>query len=158
MRLKPEPVDMVEVVSEVLEPFYTSSPAHTIRFEPEPGVPPALGDAFRLAQVVRNLVSNAIKYSPDGGTVTVSVRGVDGGVEVSVADEGVGIRPEQQARIFDKFYRVEAPNTAIPGTGLGLSIAKLIVEAHGGTIQVQSEFGVGSTFSFTIPAVEGESG
>ncbi|HOA23008.1 MAG TPA: ATP-binding protein [Aggregatilineales bacterium] len=158
MTLKPEPVDMVEVVSEVLEPFYTSSPAHTIRFEPEPGVPPALGDAFRLAQVVRNLVSNAIKYSPDGGTVTVSVRGVDGGVEVSVADEGVGIRPEQQARIFDKFYRVEAPNTAIPGTGLGLSIAKLIVEAHGGTIQVQSEFGVGSTFSFTIPAVEGESG
>lgn len=155
MRL--EPVDLAEVVDEVLQPFYTSTPTHTVEFRPEPEVPRISGDPFRLAQVVRNLVSNAIKYSPDGGMVRVAVRAVDGGVEVSVSDEGVGIKQEQQERIFDKFYRVEAPNTAIPGTGLGLSIAKLIVEAHGGTIGVESEHHAGSTFSFTIPAGEGAS-
>lgn len=152
LRLRQEPVDIVELIEGAIQSFQGATPKHPITFTPEPDLPLVPGDPFRLAQVIRNLISNAIKYSPDGGPVMIKVRQVRDRVEISVRDRGVGIPPEQQPHVYEKFYRIEAPNTAIPGTGLGLSIARLITEAHGGTIHLESEVGAGSTFTVSLPA------
>lgn len=120
------------------------------------GSPHAVGDADRLQQVLTNLISNAIKYTHDGGTVEVSVETERQNVVLKVTDSGIGITPEDQARLFQRFFRVRSPETRkISGTGLGLSIAKSIVDAHGGRLKVQSEYGKGSTFSVTLPAWRG---
>jgi signal transduction histidine kinase len=107
-----------------------------------------------VAEVCKNLLSNAIKYSPAGGLITIRARPVPGYLQVSVSDQGIGITPEQQAHLFEKFYRADTSNTGTSGTGLGLTICKLIVELHGGRIWVDSEYGVGSTFHFTLPLGE----
>ncbi|WP_457972440.1 sensor histidine kinase [Arthrobacter sp. D1-17] len=110
-------------------------------------------DAARVAQVLDNLVSNAIKYSPDGGEVTVSLRSDDGNVVCSVSDTGMGMSKEDQDEVFTKFFRSQSVrNSAIPGVGLGLSISKAIVEAHGGHVSLYSEVGRGTTFTFAVPA------
>lgn len=109
---------------------------------------------FSVAEVCKNLLSNAIKYSPAGGLITIRARPVPGYLQVSVSDQGIGITPEQQAHLFEKFYRADTSNTGTSGTGLGLTICKLIVELHGGRIWVDSEYGVGSTFHFTLPLGE----
>jgi signal transduction histidine kinase len=115
-------------------------------------LPPVAGDAGRLQQVFDNLLGNAIKFSPDGGRITVSVRDVGETAQVSVSDEGVGIPKDQQERIFERFYQVDgSARRHFAGVGLGLTIAKRIVEAHGGEIWVESVPGNGSTFHFTIP-------
>jgi heavy metal sensor kinase len=111
------------------------------------------GDADRLKQLLLNLISNAIAYTPADGVVTLSLhRRPDGWVRVTVADTGIGIAPEDQPQIFDRFWRVDRARTrAAGGSGLGLSIAKSIAEAHGGTIAVESEPGKGSTFEVLLP-------
>lgn len=110
-------------------------------------------DAARVSQVLDNLVSNAIKYSPDGGEVTVSLRSDDGTVVCSVSDTGMGMSKEDQEEVFTKFFRSQSVrNSAIPGVGLGLSISKAIVEAHGGQVSLYSEVGRGTTFTFAVPA------
>ncbi len=110
-------------------------------------------DGPRLGQVLDNLVSNAIKYSPDGGQVTVALDSVDGGLSCSVEDTGMGLGSADLAVVFDRFFRATSVrNTSIPGVGLGLSICKEIVEAHGGTIHVTSVLGSGTTFTFHLPA------
>ena len=102
--------------------------------------------------VLNNLISNAIKYTPDGGRVTISLDDDDSFVKVSVTDTGIGIKGEDIPRIFDKFYRVKSSDTRqIVGTGLGLSIVKSIVDAHMGTISVESTEGKGTTFSVLLP-------
>jgi two-component system phosphate regulon sensor histidine kinase PhoR len=101
--------------------------------------------------VLKNLLSNAIKYSPQGGSIMVRGEALPGCVQVSVQDRGIGMSPDQQTHLFEKFYRANASNTAIGGTGLGLAICKLIVELHGGRIGADSEYGAGSTFFFTLP-------
>lgn len=151
LQLRQEPVDLVELIEDAIQSFQGTMPRHPITFTPEPDLPSVPGDPFRLSQVVRNLISNAIKYSPEGGPVAIKARHAGARVEISVRDRGVGIPPEQQPHVYEKFYRIEAPNTAIPGTGLGLSIARLITEAHGGTIQLESQVGVGSTFTVSLP-------
>lgn len=108
-------------------------------------------DKQKIEQVFRNLIGNAIKYSPDGGMILVSGGVSDDHFEVSVKDEGVGMTSEQLEKIFDKFYRVDASDTAIEGTGLGMTIVKYIVEVHGGKIWVESEPGKGTTVRFIIP-------
>jgi len=115
------------------------------------GLPAVRGDKETLHQVVLNLLSNAIKYNRPNGSVTVSVSLDGGDVRVAVSDTGRGISEEDQAHLFEKFFRVADVEGFAQGTGLGLSIAKQIVEFHGGQVKVESELGVGSTFSFTIP-------
>jgi two-component system phosphate regulon sensor histidine kinase PhoR len=109
-------------------------------------------DAARISQVLDNLVSNAIKYSPDGGDVVVSLRAEDGHMLCSVSDTGMGMSQQDQEEVFAKFFRSAAVrNSAIPGVGLGLSISKAIVEAHGGRVSLRSEVGKGTTFTFALP-------
>jgi len=113
----------------------------------------AIGDEERITQVFTNLLANAIKFTPPGGQVEVSIHSRDGAAEASVSDTGIGIPESELPRIFDRFYQVErAVTRKTGGTGLGLAIVKNIVEAHGGTISVTSAVGRGSTFTFRLPA------
>ncbi len=112
------------------------------------------GDHNLLVTAVRNLVDNAVAYSPEHTTVGVGVKRVGELVEISVVDQGIGISPEQQSRIFERFYRADpARSRATGGTGLGLSIVKHVAADHGGDISVWSREGKGSTFTLRIPAV-----
>ncbi|HLC23016.1 MAG TPA: ATP-binding protein [Dehalococcoidia bacterium] len=109
-------------------------------------------DSQRIGQVLRNLLANALTHTPDGGSITVSARESGNQVEVIVSDTGEGIPPGDLPHVFDRFYRVDRSRTRdTGGSGLGLTIVKRLVEAHGGTIQVQSEPGKGSRFTFTLP-------
>jgi signal transduction histidine kinase len=106
-----------------------------------------------MFQLVDNLVSNAIKFTPEGGDVRVSVTPVNGVVRLEVADTGIGIAPEEQDRLFERFFRAStASEHQIPGTGLGLYITRAIVEAHGGSVAVRSGPGEGSSFCIELPA------
>jgi signal transduction histidine kinase len=109
------------------------------------------GDEDRLAQVLVNLVHNAIKFSPDGGAVVVHVARRDEEVSIAVEDRGIGIPSGAQARVFERFYKVDRARVRGGGTGLGLAIARHIVEAHGGRIELVSSEGVGSTFTVVLP-------
>jgi signal transduction histidine kinase/CHASE2 domain-containing sensor protein len=113
---------------------------------------PVLGDADLLARVFSNLISNALKYSPCGTEVEVSMRASEGGIAVKIEDRGYGIPEQDRERIFEKFYRVpRLEDVDVPGTGLGLTFVREIVELHGGTVQVQSKPGVGSVFTVFLP-------
>jgi signal transduction histidine kinase len=113
----------------------------------------AYADPLRIGQALDNLVSNAIKYSPGGGVVSISAQGTDEWVQLRVKDTGMGMSPEDSARVFKRFFRADsARQAAISGAGLGLSITKTIVERHGGDISCESRPGEGSTFTLTLPA------
>ena len=108
-------------------------------------------DERKIRQVVLNLLSNAIKFTPEGGRIEVRAVPVDGIVEISVSDTGVGIAPEDQEAIFEEFRQVGTAAKKVEGTGLGLALSRKFVELHGGRIWVESQVGAGSTFTFTIP-------
>jgi signal transduction histidine kinase len=110
-----------------------------------------LGDADRLRQLLLNLVDNAIKYTPSGGDVTLTLKREAGWVLVSVADTGCGIPPEDLPHIFERFYRADRSRARPGGAGLGLSIAKWVAEAHGGELEVESELGQGTVFTLYLP-------
>ncbi len=119
-------------------------------------LPPMEVDVQRVSQVLFNLLSNALRYTPTGGTITVRAEHVGGQVQVAVADTGEGIPPEDLPHVFERFYRADKSRArASGGSGLGLAIAKQIVEAHGGRIWAKSWIGVGSTFVFTLPTLHG---
>lgn len=147
-----EPIDLGALVQEVLRPFAELEQRHEFGTEGLEEIHAVAGDPLRLAQVLRNIISNAVKYSPEGGPVLVSGRNVGDAVQISVTDAGMGLTAEQQRHLFEKFYRAHAMPRGARGTGLGLAICRLIVEGHGGQIWAESEQGVGSTFTFTIPA------
>jgi signal transduction histidine kinase len=115
----------------------------------DPAVGTIVADQRKVKQIVLNLVANAVKFTPDGGRVDVSARQVDDAVEVSVRDNGIGIAPDDQARIFEEFAR--ARSTAHEGTGLGLTLTQKFVALHGGRISLESALGEGSSFTFTLP-------
>ncbi|PJF44191.1 MAG: hypothetical protein CUN55_05215, partial [Phototrophicales bacterium] len=112
--------------------------------------PPEMNiDTLRIEQVLQNLISNAVKFSPDGGTVTITMSRKDNYACISVSDQGEGIPEDKLKRIFERFYRV--PGISQEGIGIGLSIVKQIVEAHGGYVTVESTVGKGTTFSVFLP-------
>jgi two-component system phosphate regulon sensor histidine kinase PhoR len=114
-------------------------------------------DPLRIRQVIDNLLTNAVKYNRTGGTITVSVEAAEGSIRVDVTDTGVGVSADDQAHLFDRFFRAGAARTsAIVGTGLGLNISRDIAKLHGGKLTVRSEVGVGSTFTLLIPATTKE--
>jgi len=111
-----------------------------------------VGDERKIKQILLNLLSNAVKFTPEGGRITINARPINGSVEISVTDTGIGIAAEDQPKIFEEFRQVGSDNAKkIEGTGLGLTLAKKFVELHGGRIWVESEVGKGSTFVFTLP-------
>src|SRR5439155_4960683 len=108
-------------------------------------------DERKVKQVLLNLLSNALKFTPEGGRIDVRARLAKGGAEISVTDTGIGIAPQDQAAVFEEFRQVGSASKKIEGTGLGLAISRKFVELHGGTIGVTSAPGAGSTFAFTLP-------
>jgi two-component system phosphate regulon sensor histidine kinase PhoR len=156
-----EDVDMGGLAAESAERLrlFADRQGVSLRIEAEPGLSSVRGDAARLGQVVVNLVHNAVKFSPDGGDVVVRAAVVEGEVVTSVEDHGVGIPRAAQDRIFERFYKVDRARLRAGsggGTGLGLSIARNVIEQHGGRIWVESQEGVGSTFSFAIPVASAD--
>jgi PAS domain S-box-containing protein len=152
LKLEPTDVHLPRLAEKVVEGFRTQTDIHTFELDFPPDFPPVWGDPERLREVLSNLVSNAVKYSPNGGTVWVGGRTDQTGVTVYVADQGIGIPAEEQGRIFDRFHRVESGlHRRTEGTGLGLYLVKAIVEAHGGRVWVESAPGRGSIFMFTLP-------
>ena len=153
IEFRQELIDLVALLREQEQLFAIHSPRHTVKCRlPSEQPLRVCGDPDRLSQVISNLLSNAIKYSPEGGDVEVSGEGDGSTIRVRVRDHGIGIPGEQQARIFTKFFRGDAPARGIPGTGLGLTLAREIIEAHGGTIGFSSTANRGSTFWIELPA------
>lgn len=154
-----EPLELAQVLDRELELLknIADDKQITIATDIEPGISPVRADSHRLGQIIANLVSNAVKYSPESTTIKLAAYQVDKNVLIKVIDAGMGIAPEERSKLFQMFYRGESDAVRqIRGTGLGLAITKHLVEMHGGKIWVESEKGHGSTFSFTIPiAVSG---
>lgn len=147
---------VIETVAAEFEPQITAR-SQQLTLQIPPNLPPALGDETRAIQIVGNLVSNASKYTPTGGQITVSLAPAaeEGFLQVSVADTGVGIPPTARNRLFTSFFRAEtASQTQASGAGLGLQITRSLVELHSGRIWFQSEPGQGSTFYVTFPIAE----
>jgi PAS domain S-box-containing protein len=152
MTMRTADVDINEVLTEAVSRAVPSAATVEFKSDLDPRLPIVAGDRDRLIQVVSNLVNNAVKYSPDGGTVTLSSRVEGHFALISVTDTGIGIPPDEIGHVFERFRRVRSGAAqSIPGTGLGLTIVKQIVEMHGGKIWVESAVGHGSSFHFTIP-------
>jgi two-component system sensor histidine kinase SenX3 len=149
------PIDLNDVASEAIDRAQpiASRQGVSIEFNRNPGNCVINGDHFQLVSAVSNLVDNAVKYSDDGGLVSVTVQPQDGSVEVQVSDQGIGIPMASLERIFERFYRVDrARSRGTGGTGLGLSIVRHVVTNHGGEVNVRSREGEGSTFILRFPS------
>lgn len=150
------PVDLSRLVRECVETALPRAAEKEIELTVEAdGTCPLRGDPTRLGQVLDNLVSNAVKFTPDGGTIRVRLCRNGSGAVIEVEDSGLGIPEAELGRLFERFYRTSTvTHLAIQGTGLGLPITKAIVEAHGGAIEVESEEGAGTTFRVALPSGE----
>lgn len=152
LKLEKEPVLIPRLARKVVEDTPTRSDKYKLTLDFPTSFPVVDADLRCLEQVLRNLVQNAVKYSPDGGEIVIAGLAGEAEVLVSVKDHGVGIAPEHVDKVFDRFYRISSQKVrSTPGSGLGLSIAKGHVEAHGGRIWLESTVGKGSTFFFTLP-------
>ncbi len=154
--LEQVPLMLGEVLKELVELLTPKAEDQNIALalSVPPDLPHILADRRGMEEVFTNLITNAIKYSPDGGNVSVSAVSHVDYVEVAVCDQGIGIEPDEIPKIFDKFYRVKHPKTRqIIGTGLGLAIVKNIIEAHRGSIEVASQIGKGTAFKVFLPTV-----
>jgi signal transduction histidine kinase len=150
--LKRTSVDLAEAVRDLVEEFQIPAEANGVELVAQlPERCPIMADRIQIDRLLSNLVSNAVKYTPSGGKVRVKLTGPGEEVELVVADNGVGIAPEHLPHIFDRFYRVPSADPE-KGLGLGLSFVVWIVRAHGGSIDVDSELGKGTTFTVTLPS------
>jgi signal transduction histidine kinase len=152
LELESGELDLGELVRREVGLIAADSPEHELEVDVDGGPLTVRADGERIAQVVINLVTNAVKYSPAGGRIRVDVRRRGKSIRTSVQDEGLGIPAEHQSRVFSKFFRGEARASGIPGVGLGLALSREIVEAHGGRIDFTSVEDRGSTFWFELPA------
>lgn len=155
VRMDMETCDVGDIVEKAVavQQSHAELKKQTLEMQIAPDLPSVLGNPVRLGQVVSNLVSNSVKYTPEGGHVSVAATVEGGQVAVTVEDDGIGIPQDDLPHIFDKFYRVDEPETeGIIGSGLGLSIVKTIVEKHQGRVWVSSQEGEGSSFTIVLPA------
>ena len=150
---KSEPVNLSHLVESMYKLISTVADEKgvAVRLHGMEGGWTVSGDEDRLSELFMNLIENGVKYNRKGGTVDVTLAGGESGVEVTVEDTGIGIPEDDIARVFGRFYRVDSSRGEVSGAGLGLSIVKAIVDAHGGTIDVKSELGRGSTFTIHLP-------
>jgi signal transduction histidine kinase len=154
IRLQLEPLQVRDLAQAVVRSVsgLAEEKGMTVVLDMLDSLPPVWADRDRALQVLTNLVTNAIRYTPPGGRICISARDCDRAVRVAVSDTGIGISAEDQQRLFERFFRSDDPMVRRQtGTGLGLSIAHSLVELHGGRLTVQSELGKGSTFRFTLP-------
>ena len=153
--LKKRPVDLAHLIRGVVAGYDAQPRAHRLAVDLPDHWLAVLADPERIHQILANLLTNAISYSPSGGDIYIRARQVDSQVRVEIEDHGIGMTPEDQQRAFDRFYR-SSQGRAIreQGSGLGLAIVKDLVEAHGGHVGVRSVLGVGSTFWFSLPAAD----
>jgi signal transduction histidine kinase len=158
--LNQQPVNLREIAEDVIADALRRSQNEkkpmALSLDAPTKILPVMGDSDRVRQIIGNLVDNAFNYTPSDGTIRVNIHQQNGEIQVDVQDNGVGIAPEDQARVFDRFFRGEHPLVlATPGTGLGLSIVRQLVEMHKGRIWMTSTGvpGEGSTFSFTLPII-----
>ena len=147
-----KPVDLGALIDQSVAAFAADAGAADVQLSADypPGLPAARADEGRVRQILRNLLSNAVRHTPAGGRVTVSALGAGAWLTVRVADTGSGIAPELLPTVFDRF----AKEPGSPGSGLGLAICRDLVEAHGGEISIASEIDRGTTLTFTLPALE----
>ena len=153
LQLQFEPVDMKSLVlgtCQQISPMLQGK-RQKLNTDLPVSIPIIRGDGQRLEQVMINLLTNAAKFTPEGGNILVRVRKNDDGLVIDVKDDGIGIAREEQPRLFKPYSRLNSDRQHHPGLGLGLALAKQVVELHGGRIWVESEPGKGSTFSFSLP-------
>jgi two-component system phosphate regulon sensor histidine kinase PhoR len=151
-KLALERVNINQIAEEVVEQLGPQAKRQqlTLKSEVAPDLPPVSADRERIKQVMVNLVHNAVKFTPPGGGITLTTRRGEGSVTVAVTDTGTGISGKDLPHVFERFYKADRARSG-GGTGMGLAIAKHVIEAHGGSIRVQSGEGKGSTFSFELP-------
>lgn len=150
VKLEKQPVNLQTQLTDLLERSKALVEAERVQVDIPEDLPPANADPDKLERILTNLITNAIKYSPPDTKVLVQAERTDSEITVSVSDRGFGIAPEDLPHLFEKYYRIGGAKKA-EGLGLGLFITKMLVEAHGGKIWVESELGKGSTFYFTLP-------
>jgi signal transduction histidine kinase len=152
LEIRPGWLDIADTVQEVAESLQRDADArqHALTLD-APDTLIVWADQNRVRQILTNLVTNAIKYTPEGGTVSITVEPGEEMVEISVADSGIGIKPDEQMLLFERFYRAPGGRRMSHGAGLGLPIARALVELHGGTLRSESDGADGSTFVFTLP-------
>jgi signal transduction histidine kinase len=151
MPLRPQALDLHETIEEIVAFYGESSSVHQIETTLPAGPIEVFADKYKITKLFRNLLDNAVKYSPAGGPIRLTCESFPEHHLFTVADEGVGMDPEQVKRVFDPFFRVEHSDTAVPGTGLGMTVARNIVEGQGGRIWVDSARSRGTTVWFTLP-------
>jgi K+-sensing histidine kinase KdpD len=151
LALRVNPCDVSGVVANVVKKLQKKSDRHKLVAELPADLPLIPADSIRVERVLYNLVENAIKYSPDGGEVRISISRKGNDFIIAVADQGVGISPRDQLRLFRHFQRLEHEGREIEGVGLGLKVCQVLIEAHGGRVWLKSAPGEGSTFFFTLP-------
>jgi PAS domain S-box-containing protein len=154
LKLELTDVSLPRLAEKIVNRLRTQTSVHRFELAFPPDFPPVFADEERISQVLYNLLNNAVKYSPRGGTIRVGGQALDREVLVYVSDEGIGIPKEEQDHLFQRFYRVDSGlRRQTPGVGLGLYLSRAIIEAHGGRIWVESEAGKGATFYFTLPRI-----
>ncbi|HBE79535.1 MAG TPA: hypothetical protein DDW65_17420, partial [Firmicutes bacterium] len=155
--MRKEDVSLVNIIDASLKPLWIQLDDGQITLENKThskALPMVRVDISRIAWVFSNIVSNAIRYTPEGGCIVIDADVKDAWILVSVKDTGIGIPKEYQTKIFDKFVQIKNNDQYTSGAGLGLAIVRDIIKAHGGKIWVESQLGEGSTFWFTIPVAE----